>query len=80
MERSVMCKNTSQPVNQVLKHNMFQDYPDIVTHSDLCSMLGISKNTAYDLLKAGQIKYRRIGRIYKIPKQEVIDFISQDLK
>lgn len=58
--------------------SIFNEYPDVVGHSDLCAMLGISKNTAYGLLKSGKIRCRRIGRIYKIPKQEVIGFLSQN--
>lgn len=58
---------------------IFNDYPDVVGHLELCSMLGISKNTAYNLLKSGKIRHRRIGKIYKIPKQEVIDFLSKNL-
>ena len=51
-------------------------YKDIMTVADLCEALGIGKNTAYKLLKSGEIKSVRIGRIYKIPKQCVEKYIQ----
>ena len=59
-------------------NGIFRNYPDVVSPSDLCAMLGISKNTAYGLLKSGEIKSRRMGKMYKIPKQEVIDFLTNN--
>jgi excisionase family DNA binding protein len=75
MEGAAMGVKTSAKATQ---HDIFHDYPDVVNHNDLCVMLGISKNTAYNLLRAGKIKSRRIWKIYKIPKQEVIGFLSQN--
>jgi excisionase family DNA binding protein len=58
---------------------LFRDYPDIVTHSDLCSILNISKNTAYGLLKSGGIPHIKLGRKYLIPKGNVVQFIENNL-
>ena len=55
---------------------MLDKYKDIMTVADLCEALGIGKNTAYKLLKSGEIKSIRIGRIYKIPKQCVEKYIQ----
>jgi len=46
---------------------MFNKYPDIVNVPQLQEMLGIGKNTAYDLLNKNIIKSVRIGRVHKIP-------------
>ena len=54
---------------------MFENYPDIVNVSELSEMLGICEKTAYILLKNNKIKYIRIGRVYKIPKVYVIEFL-----
>lgn len=69
------CVNRTRNIGSV---RIFHDYPDVISPSDLCAMLGISKNTAYGLLKSGEIKSRRMGRMYKIPKQEVIDYLSDN--
>lgn len=51
--------------------------PDVVGVGHLCEMLGIGKKTAYALLKNGSIPYRKIGRVYKIRKSAVKQFIRQ---
>jgi len=58
---------------------LFRNYPDIVTHGDLCDMLSISKNSAYRLLKSGQIEHIKMGRKYLIPKNSVARYISEKL-
>jgi len=39
-------------------------------------ILGIGRNTAYELVHSGQIKGIRIGRNIRIPKSEVIRFLN----
>jgi len=58
---------------------MFSTYPEMVTNSNMCEMLNISKNSAYALLRSGQVKYVRVGRKYLIPKSHIIDFISKKM-
>lgn len=48
---------------------------ELITFEELCSILSIGRNTAYKLLKENKIKAFRIGRIWKIPKIAVDDFI-----
>ena len=50
-------------------------YSDLITVDELCDMLAIGKNTAYNLLNAKKIKAFRIGRTWKIARQAVIDYI-----
>ena len=54
---------------------MFKDCDDIITVEELCEILKIGKNGAYELLNSGQIKAIQIGRIWKIPKKAVEEFI-----
>ena len=49
----------------------------LITVEELCEELLIGKNLAYKLLSNGSIKAFRIGRIWKIPRQSLNDFISQ---
>jgi excisionase family DNA binding protein len=55
--------------------DIFSDYPDIVSVNDLMKMLGVGKNTAYKLINEKKIKSVDIGRIHKIPKYCIIDYI-----
>ena len=57
---------------------MFADYPDVVDVSGLRSMLGnIGKQTAYELVRKGTIKEIKVGKLYRIPKINVIAFLTQ---
>ena len=56
---------------------IFQDtYNEMISLDDLCEMLAIGKNTAYSLLKTNQIKAFKIGRIWKIPRESVSEFVQ----
>ena len=55
---------------------MFRDYPDVVSVEQLQKMLNIGKNTAYELLKEKKIISIRIGRVHKIPKANVIKYLT----
>jgi len=55
---------------------MFREYPDVVSVSQLRKMLGVGRNTAYKLLSEQSIKSKKIGRVYLIPKTNVIKFLK----
>lgn len=52
-------------------------YDEILTVETLMEYLAIGKTTAYALLKSGKIKAFKIGRIYKIPKKSVDEYVEQ---
>lgn len=54
---------------------MFESLPDVIDIRQICCMLHISKHTAYILIQSGQIPAKRIGRIYRIRKIDVINFL-----
>ena len=56
---------------------MFENYPDVVKVDDLCKMLGICKSLAYRLLHNGQIESIRVGRVHRIPKPCIIDYLTR---
>ena len=55
---------------------MFKEYPDVVSITQLSQMLCISEKTAYRLLKDNQIEHFKIGRTYRIPKLNVLSYMS----
>ena len=64
--------------NNNYTQEMFVDYPDVVDVSELQSMLGnIGKQTAYELVRKGTIKAIKVGKLYRIPKINVIAFLTQ---
>lgn len=57
---------------------MFRQYPDVVDVSQMCAMLGnISTKTGYKLLRDQKIEHIKVGRVYRIPKSNVIHYISR---
>lgn len=46
---------------------------------DLIPLLSIGRNTAYCLVRTGQIRSIRIGRKYRIPREAVTEYISRCL-
>lgn len=58
---------------------MFGSYPDVVNVNQLNDMLGgrHSKKLLYRLLQNQEIKNKKIGREYIIPKKFVIEYLSK---
>lgn len=50
-------------------------YDDVMTIKELMDYLAVGKNTAYKLLYEGKIKYFKIGRVYKISKASVQEYV-----
>lgn len=56
---------------------MFKDYPDVVSATQMCEMLGgISIKTGYELLKSGKVKSFQVGRSYRIPKLFILEYMG----
>ena len=53
-----------------------KDYPDVLTVLQLAQVLGIGKNAAYALVRAGTVGRLKVGRKYLVPKRCVIDFLN----
>ncbi len=56
---------------------MFNEYSDVITVDELCEMLRIGRNKAYDLLRNGSIRAFRCGRLWIISKAEVEKFVNK---
>lgn len=56
---------------------MFTSYPDVVNTNQLKDMLGIGITLAYRLVKQNIIKSIKVGREYKIPKTNVIAYLTR---
>ena len=55
---------------------MFKNYPDVVNVEQLCKMLNIGKNPAYNFVTRNVIRSVKIGRIHKIPKINIIRYLK----
>ena len=52
------------------------DYPDLLDVTEASQLLGVSTKTVYNLLKSGQIKKKKVGRSYRIPKIYIKEFLG----
>ena len=59
------------------KYHSFEELPLTLRVEDLMPILGIGRNTAYELVRSGQIRSVRIGRQLRIPKDAVQEYLSQ---
>ena len=56
---------------------MLNEFDDLLTVDEVCEILRIGHNTIYRLLKEGNLKGFRCGRIWKIPKVAVEKYIME---
>ena len=59
---------------------MFEDFSVLLTVEEFCEMLSIGKNGAYQLLASGKVKAFRHNRVWKIPKQAVVEYVLTQSK
>lgn len=59
---------------------MFEQYPEIMSVYDVSEALYIGKNRTYELLEEGVLKGFRIGRIWKIPRNNLEEYVIQQSK
>ena len=54
----------------------YDDIPLVMTVEDLMPILLIGRNTAYELVRSGEIKSIRVGRQIRIPRDALIAFLE----
>lgn len=55
----------------------YNDLPLVLSVIETGKVLGIGKNSAYELVRCGKIRSVRIGHQIRIPKDALIDFLKQ---
>lgn len=59
---------------------LLSEYPDVLTTEEACEALRCGYNALYELLLTGKLKAYRNGRVWRIPKQAVIEHILSQAK
>lgn len=59
------------------KYRDLSDLPMTLLVEDLMPLLGIGRNTAYELIRSGQIRSVRIGRQIRIPRDALLEFLRK---
>ena len=58
------------------KYRDLSDLPMTLRVEDLMPLLGIGRNTAYELIRSGQIRSVRVGRQIRIPREALLEFLD----
>ena len=56
---------------------VFEEMDDILTPEDACAIMKVGKNRLYELLSTNQLKAYRNGRVWRIPKRAVVEYICK---
>ncbi len=56
---------------------MFTEYEDLRTVEETCEALRLGHNMIYALLKNGELKGYRCGRIWRIPKAALEEYVRR---
>jgi len=56
---------------------MYNDY-EILNTDEVMDYLGIGRNTMYELLKEKKIKAFKIGKVWKIPKEALDEYVTRE--
>ena len=56
---------------------MLEEYEDILTVEEVCQALKIGYNAIYALLNSGKLKGYRNGRVWRIPKIAVKEYVLE---
>jgi len=54
---------------------LFKDYPDVMDVKEVMIALGVCRHSVYKIMKSGQLSYFTVGRIYKIAKISLIEYV-----
>lgn len=57
-----------------------KEFGDILTVEELMDYLSIGRTTAYKLLQSGKIKTLRIGKVYRISKNSIDEYVKKESK
>ena len=60
------------------KYRSLDELPLALRVEDLMPILGIGRNTAYELVRSGQIRSIKVGSQIRVPKDAVIAFLGRN--
>ena len=59
---------------------MFENYDDILNVEEACEALKIGYDAMYELLNTGKLRGYRNGRVWRIPKAALVEYIREMAK
>ena len=62
------------------EYNFLDELPLVLRVEDLMPILDIGRNTAYELVRSGQIRSIKVGRQIRVPRDAVVEFLQGRMK
>lgn len=62
------------------KYRSLDELPLVLRVEELMPILGIGRNTAYELVRCGQIRSVKVGRQIRVPRDAVAEFLGGKAK
>lgn len=56
--------------------SQYEDIPMVLTVKDIQRLLRVSVNTAYGLIRSGELRAKSVGRQLRIPRSELIRYLN----
>lgn len=60
------------------KYRSLDELPLALRVEELMPILGVGRNTAYELVRSGQIRSIKVGRQIRVPKDAIIAFLGRN--
>lgn len=59
---------------------MLEAYDDILSVEEACEALKVGHNAIYELLNSGKLKAYKNGRVWRIPKEAIKQYILKNAR
>ena len=59
-----------------MMEKFLEEYPPVLSTSDVANILGVTTKTVRSLIKAGDIGSIRVGRLIRIPKNMLVEYLE----
>ena len=59
-----------------MQNDYLEEYPAVITASEVMDILGIGKNLVYEMLNSGELPGVRIGKSWRITKKSLLNFLN----
>ena len=56
---------------------MFEDLENVLTVEEVCEAMKMGRDAVYGLLQTGELKAMRNGRVWRIPREALIDYVCR---
>ena len=70
-------KGKQTPAKNEGRRDMLNSADDFLTVDEACELMKIGHNAIYKLLRSGELQGIRNGRVWRVPKYSIVDFVKR---